>query len=64
MLFTTFYNMKIFMLSLELLEPVRMIPRPFAELISLAAEGATLSETVTFDIFLLCLTLAWMQQVS
>jgi len=56
--------MKIFMLSLELLEPVRMIPRPFAELISLAAEGATLSETVTFDIFLLCLTLAWMQQVS
>jgi hypothetical protein len=46
MLFTTYYNMKIFMPSLELLEPVRMILRHFAELISLAADGAILSEAV------------------
>lgn len=44
MLFTTYYNTKISMLFLGLLEPVRMILRHFAEHISLAADGATLSK--------------------
>ncbi len=51
MLFTMYYNMKIFMPSLELLEPVRMILPPFAEPISLAADGAILSEAVLHSIY-------------
>lgn len=53
------------MLSLELLEPVRMILPRFAELTSLVADDAILSKaTLTFYIFLLSLTLAGVQQVS
>lgn len=46
MSFMTYCNMKISMQSLGLLEPVRMILRHFAGLISLAADDAILSEAV------------------
>ena len=51
MLFTMYCNTKTFMLSLELLEPVRMILRLFAELISLAADGAILSKDVPHSMY-------------
>lgn len=53
------------MLSLELLEPVRMILPRFAELTSPVADDAILSKAVpTSHIFLLSLTLVGVQQVS
>jgi hypothetical protein len=51
MLSTTYYNMEISMLSLELLEPVRMILRHFEGRISLAADGAILSKAILHLIY-------------
>jgi hypothetical protein len=51
MLFTTYYNTRISILSLVLLEPVRMILPHFEGLISLAAGGATLSEAIPHSIY-------------